>query len=376
MAGAGPRAARRGCPGSPPPPALLHVVYLCSANGWSLHNVGRALVAPMAARGVRVEVVDDPAWHAAPGPCDVLVFAHRDHYLAAFPYRDHAAALAVVVHDPDEVSTFYDRLDWRRWPLHPRPELAAFDRVLTCSAEMVEVLTSRYGLRPWFAPTMPHNADAAAEAGRAARRSPARGPVRFLSTAYGAEPVPWPRVLGRVLEPGRWLRDERGRPSVRQARSALVRRHRKNVPWLRRLESALADVPGAETDFQFGRRLVQLPEADYLARVAGGDVYVCTSTMEGGPLPVMEAVLAGLAVVTTPVGQTAEWVRDGVNGAVCRTYAEVERAARRYAADPDRLRAHQAASLDVAATQAFDADAWAAFLTGTRPEPARAAASD
>ena len=68
----------------------------------------------MAERGVRVEVVSDPAWHAAPTPADAVFFAHRDHYRPGFPYRDHAPELAVVIHDPDEVSTFYDRLSWPR----------------------------------------------------------------------------------------------------------------------------------------------------------------------------------------------------------------------------------------------------------------------
>lgn len=69
----------------------------------------------------------------------------------------------------------------------------------------------------------------------------------------------------------------------------------------------------------------------------------------------MEAVLAGLAVITTLVGQTGEWVRDGENGFVCRMYAEVEWAARRYAADSALVRAHRARSREVAAGKAFDA---------------------
>ena len=103
-----------------------------------------------------------------------------------------------------------------------------------------------------------------------------------------------------------------------------------------------------------------------MARLAAADVYVCTSYMEGGPLPVMEAVLAGLAVITTPVGQTAEWVRDGESGFVCRTYAEVERAARRYVEDRGLLRAHQARAREVGAAKAFDAAGWAAFFRGAR----------
>lgn len=357
---------------------MPHVAYVCSTNGWSLHNVGLALVEPMAERGVRVEVVADEAWHAAPTPADVVFFAHRDHYRPGFPYREHAAELAVVVHDPDEVSTFYDRLSWPDEPMHERPEFAAFDRVLTCSREMVAVLRGRYGLDAYFAPTHPHNADAVA----AARRDPGDsagggrgGPVRFLSTAYGADPVPLRGVLARAAEPRFWTRDERGAWSARQARSALVRQHRKNTPWLDRLDRDLAGDPRAHVDFRYGRGHTQLSAEDYVRRVADGDVYVCTSVMEGGPLPVMEAVLAGLAVLTTPVGQTAAWVRHGWNGFVCRTPAEFAWAARAYLDRPALLRRHQARSRALAGTKALDADAWHAFLVGDRrPAPAALAA--
>ena len=345
---------------------MLHVAYVCSTNGWSLHNVGLALVEPMAARGVRVEVVSDPVWHEAPAPADVVFFAHRDHYRPGFPYRDWAAELAVVVHDPDEVSTFYDRLSWPSEPMHERPELAAFDRVLTCSREMVGVLRQRYGLRPYYAPTYPHNAsEVVAAAGSAGGGGP-DGRVRFISTAYGAEPVPIGCALARAAAPRFWTRDERGRPSARQARSALIRQHRKNTPWLDRLAEALDGDGRAAVDFRYGRGHTQLSADDYVRRIADADVYVCTSVMEGGPLPVMEAVLAGLAVLTTPVGQTADWVRHGWNGFVCRTPAEFAWAARVYLDRPALLRRHQARSRALGATKSLDADAWHAFLVGDR----------
>ena len=361
---------------------MIRVAYVCAPNGWSLHNVGRSLVAPMAARGVAVEVVDRHAWHARPTPADVAFLAHTDFYRPGFPYKQYVRDLAVVVHDPDEVSTFYDRLSWARAPLHHAPHLAAYDRVATGSAEMAGVLRERYGLAVWHAATFPHNADAirAARATAGAQTAgaqtagaqtagarPGGTPTRFISTAYGPERAPWAAVLRRLGDPRFWTRDEHGRLSPRQARSAFIRMHRKNTPWLERLGRVLGADPRAAPDFRFGRRHVQLSEVDYLDRLIGGDVYVCTSFMEGGPLPVMEAVLAGLAVVTTPVGQTAEWVRDGENGFFCRTYADVERATRFYLDRPDVLRAHQARSREIAAEKRFDADGWIAFLRGDAP---------
>ncbi len=345
----------------------MRVVYLCWPNGRSLHNVGRALAAPMAARGIRVDVVDSREWFDRPTPADVAFLAHLSFLWPGFPYRRHVRELVGVVHDPDEVSTFGDRLDWAREPMHEVPELRALDRVLTCSREMAAVLRRRYRARVWYAPTFPHNAAEirAAAAARAAGGAPG-APVRFLSTADGPGRAPWRRVLARLARPRFWTRDERGRPSPRQLRSALVRVHRKNVPWLARLARELAADPRAAVDFRAGPGLAPLDPDAYLDRLTAGGVYVCASYMVGGPQPVMEAVLAGLAVVTTPVGQTADWVADGENGFVCRSYAELARACRRYLDEPGLLAAHRARSRAVAAAKAFDADGWEAFLRGRR----------
>lgn len=378
----------------------VRVVYLCWPNGRSLHNVGRALVRPMAARGITVDVVDSRAWFARPTPADAVLLAHLSFYWPGFPYRRWVREVLGVIHDPDEVSTFGDRLSWRREPMHEVPTLAALDRVLTCSREMVDVLRTRYGLAPWHAATFPHNGDAVRRAARATTRGATRGPacgrtdgpardgtydwapdathathaipavpVRFLTSAFGPERASWREVLARVRAPRFWTRDERGAPSLRQLRSAVIRQHRKNTPWLRRLAGALAADPRAAVDFRYGTAPA-LDEAAYLARLTAGDVYVCTSCMEGGPLPVMEAVLAGLAVVSTPVGQVADWVRDGESGFLCTRYADVERACRRYLDDPALLRAHQRRARALAAERTFDADGWEAFLRGRALAPA------
>lgn len=356
----------------------MRVVYLCWTNGLSLHNVGRALVAPMAARGIAVDVVDSRAWFAAPSPADVVFLAHTDFLWPDFDYRRWAGALVTVVHDPDEVSRFGDRLTWAREPLRHRPEFAAFDRVLTCSAEMHAVLRGRYGLDAYLAATFPHNAAPVRAA--ACRREGGGGTmdarVRVISTAYGPAPASLADVARRLARPGAWLRDEHGRFAPRLLRAAVLRAHRKNPAWLARLERALAGDARVAVDLRHGPHAASLTEADYLARLAGADVYVCTSMMEGGPLPVMEAVLAGLAVVTTPVGQTSGWVEDGASGVVVRSYAELERAVRRYLDHPGLLAAHRARARAIGAARAFDADGWEAFLRGTaRREPPGPSAS-
>jgi glycosyltransferase involved in cell wall biosynthesis len=62
-------------------------------------------------------------------------------------------------------------------------------------------------------------------------------------------------------------------------------------------------------------RHVQLPSREDLARAYHAlDAYVITSRQEGGPKGVLEAMAAGVPVVTTRVGQAPEVVDDGRNG--------------------------------------------------------------
>ena len=46
------------------------------------------------------------------------------------------------------------------------------------------------------------------------------------------------------------------------------------------------------------------------------DIYVITSRIEGGPVPLLESMACGTPVVTTPVGMAREFVQNGVNGLV------------------------------------------------------------
>jgi len=52
------------------------------------------------------------------------------------------------------------------------------------------------------------------------------------------------------------------------------------------------------------------------------DVYVCASRSEGTPNPCLEAAACGLPVITTPVGNMPELIRDGVNGFLVRREAD------------------------------------------------------
>jgi hypothetical protein len=241
----------------------------------------------MPARGITVDVVDSRAWFAAPTPADAVLLAHLSFYWLGFSYRRYVRAVLDVMHDPDEVSTFTDRPAWHHEPIHEVPTLAAIDRVLTCSRETIDVLRTRYGFAPSYAATFPHDAAAvraAADARRRATADGARTPVRFVTAAFGPERAGWHELVARLGAPRFCTRDERGRVSWRQLRSVAIRRARKNTPCLRHLAGTLAADPRAVVDIRVGAAPA-LPEAEYYARLAAGDVNVCTSMMEGGPLP-------------------------------------------------------------------------------------------
>jgi hypothetical protein len=60
-----------------------------------------------------------------------------------------------------------------------------------------------------------------------------------------------------------------------------------------------------------------MPQGDYVDLLDRHNCYVCTSWQEGGPLPLMDALQRGCAVLTTRVGQTDELIEEGGNGFFC-----------------------------------------------------------
>lgn len=57
-------------------------------------------------------------------------------------------------------------------------------------------------------------------------------------------------------------------------------------------------------------------QADVVPFLSSADVYCCSSTVEGLPISVLEAMACELPVITTPAGGVVDIVKDGINGFV------------------------------------------------------------
>ena len=121
---------------------------------------------------------------------------------------------------------------------------------------------------------------------------------------------------------------------------------RKNLPMFRELQAAYRSRV-ARFDAYIG--LYTLPEPEYIRLIDEYNCYLCTSWQEGGPLPLMDAMRRGCAVLTTPVGQTDELVQDGFNGFFCKTRSGFAERIEFLAGRPDLLYDMRLNSLKVSA---------------------------
>ena len=98
---------------------------------------------------------------------------------------------------------------------------------------------------------------------------------------------------------------------------------------------AVASVPGAELCLAAREETWRDPE-EMLAFYRSLDVYVCASRSEGTPNPCLEAAACGLPLITTPVGNMPELIRDGENGFfIERDVASLTEKLARLGADPE-----------------------------------------
>lgn len=112
---------------------------------------------------------------------------------------------------------------------------------------------------------------------------------------------------------------------------------RKNAPLLENLQFFCVNTLGMRFDFKTGLKILNINE--YIHELDAHEIYVCTSLQEGGPLPVMDAMIRGAIVVTTPVGQVPEIIRDGESGFICNNEEEFKQTLR-YLWECDRKQLH------------------------------------
>ena len=261
------------------------VLVLHDLDGWALDHVfGLWFSGERSLRIVRRNWMECSTSRAFWG-FDAVVFGYLDIYLR-FGYDPKKSI--VVIHDPCEL--FPQSPDWKNSQPDPKrmQVLKSLRGVIVISKEMESILEG-YGIKTWLVPTM--------------SRLPALGSEEIF-------PVPAACV------------------------SIFKDYPRKNADQLRRLARR-----GKETG-KWDLILYENPDfhdEGYLKMIDRSPIYVCTSWQEGGPLPAMDVMSRGGVVVTAPVGQVQEIIRDGESGFICQSELEFEEALAQLFSNPSLL---------------------------------------
>ncbi len=336
----------------------MTVIYLYDLEGWALHAIGRWLAEALPLAGVQFRVMSAAEWQDNPVACDVLYLAYSGLVEPHVDYRRWAGRVVTTIHDPCEVSFFENRDDWPALPLRPLP-LDQVDDFSVISRQLQDLLASRYGIAARLTPTWSARC-AVLKSGRRPGREAAAS-IRVVSSTNIAVRRPISDVLHNLRHPQPYLRDEHGVLSLRQFGAIGIRRRRKRVEWLLDIEERLRSQLTMVCDFATGSA-ARRSSVEYEASLRAADVYLCTSTMEGGPLPVLEAVMTGAAVLSTRVGQVPDWIVDGESGYFCTTLNDFLERLRGYDADRSLLLRHQARAREVADALAPDLTPWQELL--------------
>jgi len=216
---------------------------------------------------------------------DAVIFGYLDIYLR-FGYDPKKSI--VVIHDPCEL--FPQIPDWKISKPDPKrmQVLKSLRGVIVISKEMESILEG-YGIKTWLVPTM--------------SRLPALGSEEISTVPAASVSIfkDYPRKNANQLR-------------------RLARRGKEIGKW----DLILYENPDFNDD-------------DYLKMIDRSPIYVCTSWQEGGPLPAMDVMSRGGVVVTAPVGQVQEIIRDGESGFICQSEWEFEEALAQLFSNPSLL---------------------------------------
>lgn len=98
---------------------------------------------------------------------------------------------------------------------------------------------------------------------------------------------------------------------------------RKNYALLREIMEFCRE---NDVGFEIKTGLKILTTEKYIEALDRHNLYICTSLQEGGPLPAMDAMSRGLIVLTTPVGQIQDMIKNGKNGFICEELEDFKKA--------------------------------------------------
>lgn len=100
----------------------------------------------------------------------------------------------------------------------------------------------------------------------------------------------------------------------------------KGYEIIQQLEKEIPSQLGIKTDFRlvdsFGKTSRRMSPEEMARWYQTGTIYICASVHEGTPNPVLESMASGLVVVSTPVGNVPELIRNGFNGIMAERSVE------------------------------------------------------
>lgn len=260
------------------PGGSFRILYVHS--GWAIYNVGLCWFSGL--EGVSCTMVSTEDFVANPAlelSHDIVMFGYTD-IMQRCQHLSLTRPLVVCVHDPLEL--FDQVVEWKQFApySHAIDLYKRAERVLCISHEMQRHLASA-GIVAVRVPT--------------ASLLPATTPTHIRCKAVAALPLR-AITVGRIYPRKRFeLFNEIARVSQREGLPVTF-------------EAKLDDSP--------------LPEQEYISYLDNADIYIVTSFQEGGPLPAMDAMRRGLAVLSTAVGQMQEIIEDGISGFLCNNLSE------------------------------------------------------
>ena len=270
-------------------PNIKKILYLYDLKGWAIYNVGKLWLNNLP--NIETTFKDYKKLNRDDfSKYDLIWFGYLDLYFVYCIhnfFRIHDLDKCVIaVHDPLELfpqiknwksekinlKKWWTISSWQRWVKLKLLKKAKY--VVTCSEEMKSIL-KKYGVKSYQIPTM--------------------------------SSLP-------LIDKKEIITDKFDLCSVFDILP------RKNIGLMKSLQDYCTNNLKTKFDIKMGTKI--LPLNDYIKLLDNHEIYVCTSFQEGGPLPAMDAMHRGSVVITTPVGQMLEIIKDGENGFICKEKKE------------------------------------------------------